>query len=96
MMMVAIHTYEKGGAIQVVVHSEQRGEIMTEEKCDMMMMVVAPTHIPTTRNEYYLRLLFSFYYQEVHQAYTQCEKGVFSIFLIQVNKVDEHGFFSGR
>ena len=31
-------------------HIEERGDTMTEERCDMMMMVVVPTQILTSRN----------------------------------------------
>ena len=32
-------------------HSEDRGEIMIEERCGMMMMVVVPNKILASRNE---------------------------------------------
>ena len=35
-------------------HSEERGDTMKEECCGMMMMVVVPTKILTSRNELYL------------------------------------------
>ena len=34
-----------GDMIYVVVHKEEMGGIMAEERSDMMMMMVVPTHI---------------------------------------------------
>ena len=44
---------------------------MTEENCDMMMMVVVPTQLLNLRKELSLWLLFSFSYLEVQQSYLQ-------------------------
>ena len=35
----------------MVVHTEERGDTMTEERCEMMMMVVVSTQVLTSRNE---------------------------------------------
>ena len=34
-----------------LVHSEDRGDMMIEERCHMMMMVLGPTHLLTSTNE---------------------------------------------
>ena len=46
-----------GDMIYLVVHRKDMGGMMTEERIDMMMMVV-PTHIILSRNEKSLWLLF--------------------------------------
>ena len=61
MMMVVVHTQDRGNTVQVVFHSEDKGDIIPEESCDMMMMVVVPTQILTSVNESSLQLLFPFY-----------------------------------
>ena len=44
--------------------------MVTEERCDMMiMMVLVPTQFITSRTELYLWLMFLFSDLEVHQAY---------------------------
>ena len=68
-MMVVIHSEQRGEPMQVVSHSEERGDMMTEYRCDIIVMVVVPTHLLITRNELSLWLLFPFYDQEVHQPY---------------------------
>ena len=49
MMMVLIHAEERGDRVYVVVYMEERGGMMTEERSDMMMMVV-PTQLFSARN----------------------------------------------
>ena len=50
-----------GDTVYVVVHSEERGGMMTEERIDMMMMVVIPNHLLTPRNESSLWIRFPLY-----------------------------------
>ena len=45
-----------------------------EERGDMMMMVVAPTQVLTSRTEYSLWLMFPLSNLEVHQYYLRCVK----------------------
>ena len=41
----------KGDTIYVVVYGDKRGGIMTEERSDMMVMVVVPTQLLTARRD---------------------------------------------
>ena len=51
-MMLVFHTEERGVVMQVVVHTEEKGDINTEKRGDMMMMVVVvPTQVLTSRTE---------------------------------------------
>ena len=61
-----------GDTIYVVFHSEERGGINTEERGDMVMMVLVPTQVLTARNESSIWLLYTLSDKEVHQAYLQC------------------------
>ena len=46
--------------IYVLFHREERGDMMTDDRSDMMMMMVVPTHILLTRDKSYLWILFTF------------------------------------
>ena len=50
-MMAVIHSEERGYTIYVVVYSDNRGYMMTEERYDIMMMAVVPNQLLKTRNE---------------------------------------------
>ena len=80
----------------MVVNSENRGGMTTEDNIDIMMMVVVPTQILIARKKnlsgYCLPSLIS---QFTNIASDVC-KGVLDFFLIKVNEVGEHGLFGGR
>ena len=50
-----------GDIIYVVFHIEDRGGMITEERSDMMMMMVVPTKILTARNTSSLWIFFTLY-----------------------------------
>ena len=45
MMVVTIHAEERGEMMQLVIHSEEKGDKMTQDRCDMMIMLVVPTKL---------------------------------------------------
>ena len=51
MIMTVVHAEEKVYMIKVVVHTEDRGDIIPEYSGDMMMLVVIPTQFLTSKTE---------------------------------------------
>ena len=48
MLFVVVQIWYRIEMMQVVVHGEDMGDMMTEESCDMMMIVVVPTQVLTS------------------------------------------------
>ena len=48
-MMEVVHIEDRGYTIYMVVQSERSGDIMTEEMCQMMIMMVVPTQLLNSR-----------------------------------------------
>ena len=51
MMMEMVNTKERGDTMWVVVNSAERGDLIKQEMCDMMVMMVVPIQVLTPRNE---------------------------------------------
>ena len=85
-----------GDRIYVVVHRENRGGMITEERSDMMMMVVVPTQIFQQETNHLSGYCFPSLISNFKNLTSNVWKGVLGYFWIEVNDVDEHQLFGGR
>ena len=78
-----------GELIYMVVHREDRGGIIIEERSDMMMVVV-PTHIFQQETNHLSAYCFPSLIKKFTKLTYDVSKGVLGDFRREVNEVDEH------
>ena len=64
----------------MVVYIEDRGDMMTEERCDMMIMMVVPTQVLTSRIKISLDTFCLLWFGSSPKSPRMCEKLSFKVF----------------